>query len=63
MCSPEELSTAEANDAAVVNGVLLSRLGRLLADEADSEVHWQLRVLRGWVRSSEDKISMASGLN
>ena len=32
MCSPEELSTAEANDAAVVTDVRVTRLGLVLSE-------------------------------
>jgi hypothetical protein len=35
---PEELPAAEADDAAVVTHVALSRLGHLLADEAVEQV-------------------------
>ena len=65
--SSEEGPTTETDDAAVVKGVLLVRLGQLLAHEADELVGLSFRVRRQilvlvWAWKSEARTRVLHGL-
>jgi hypothetical protein len=60
MSSPEESTTAEANDSSVVNGMFVIRFGSFFADETDDQVGRRSRIERWLSRIAETVVKSSS---